>query len=470
MFRRIFQSMMPTSNKTLLTGVALTSAISVAGLVYSQQAGIRTLWVDGNNHDYTEYGLPHFDRQPTANDIRSIGQNEEQMGTLAEAVAQPAETHLVVSNTNTKDGHYYFYNSKTYSLTQPEHVEALGYNMMRLMAAMFPNGGYEVSPEISKRISDGYASQLQGKASGTDLLKGVDISAYPRQNWNAKTPITTSIRLGLFSFINVSNHKITQRGDLLIHTFTADTTHIHIFDGTAIWMLVVNTKTGDANFAVVGAGQHPLLRSIDDMNNMLVGTLWTTVGESSINVLNHYGEQAVTGSDAFLDTLTDPNRMRDALDRVSPETRNRRSFLTLTDGASGLFIAIQSLFARLSENQKPPTASPEQLSAVQGVLDTITPDEQAFSEDDLQELLRDEQSDPSPDATNPDGETGAPDATNPDRETGAPDATNPDRETGAPDETNPDGEMGTPDETNPDGETGTHEGPGPHEPVTGHGE
>lgn len=75
----------------------------------------------------------------------------------------------------------------------------------------------------------------------------------------------------------------------MVHSFTASTTDVHILDGKAVWLLVINQETGEARFGVIGAGERHI-RSIDVLNNPLAAVVWDTKIEVLAKLLENYRE------------------------------------------------------------------------------------------------------------------------------------------------------------------------------------
>ena len=465
-----------------MTGSTFRNNFSSIGLVLSR--GVKWLKIPqepsapkNTPFKFQDWGLPFTGIVPTTNDIRALATNDAQKLDLSKKILEISPQDHTVLYTAEGNLHFYTTVSKGYTINKPEHVINLRNNSSRLFWSIFPNGSIEMTPEGFATIKDGVAAQLEGKAAGgMDLLQGADLSATRRENWKANAPLEGPVRLGSSSYIIQSDHKITSDANLYVSSTVQTTTDIHIFDGTTVKMIVMDKETGLLHVIVIGAGEHPVTRSLDTINVWMQAPLWTSMAEDFVALINHFGGQAEEGTDAFVDIIVDPKRMRAVLDPISPDTKSRRTFLGIADYGSGIAISVLSSITRLLENAPPPPPpTPEQVSSIEGGLDTLTPDVPLLSDDDLQELSSEEQIDPNPpdgetstpDETNPDGETGVPDGTRPDGGISTPDETRPDGETGVPDETNPDGEGNVPDGTRPDGETGV---PVTHEPGTGHGE
>ncbi|HCI78218.1 MAG TPA: hypothetical protein DHW02_00850 [Ktedonobacter sp.] len=470
MFRRFFK---PAA--TGLTAAFAGSLVGVGTYLY-QQASAQVQWMDGNSYDYSPLGISNTGKQLTAADIQRLSQDQAFLRAHADYLESLKEGKTIAS-TNWGDGHVYSFKASTRVLTNPEQALALASNMARVVVGMFPNRGKELPPELAAAIEAQYGIQLEGKARAIELIQGANTLEYRQQKWQENNPIDATVALGWYSYVRMNNHTIIHDGDRVIMSLLATTTRQHLFEGSAIWMVVINTKTMEVNFGVLGAGQHPYLRSIDGLNNLLVGPLWEAQAEAFVGFLNHFGEQLLQRPDLINRTLDDPQLLREALNKFLPnESQRRRTFLEVADSASVIAVAVGGLFSSVLETiTNPPPPPADQQKAISDMLDVIGPNDQLLTEDDLQQIYFEEQNDAnnSSDGTGNEGETGSPDDTSTEGGTGIPtsrEASSPD-DTGLPDGTGTEEETNSPDGIGTEGETGIHEGVGAHTSgETGHGE
>lgn len=186
---------------------------------------------------------------------------------------QKRQTAIVYDNVARKSkqttAHVYAYDSRSLTMS-PEAIDVVaksGNNAKRLLVRQFFNNGLE----IPQSVADAAIARFKRGGSASSALDGVatspEVIAHYTRRLKDNAPLTGSVLLGENSIVQLLEAFRLEDGARLIDVLHPATSALHVWDGHAIWIRTVNTKTGETSFSVLGGGKHNY--PIVDLFNMV---------------------------------------------------------------------------------------------------------------------------------------------------------------------------------------------------------
>lgn len=351
------------------------------------------------NITYVQDDTINFYKEKINETLRNTNQyNIEQMARMIWKVENSSSMMFCNSAFLDKE-HVYVYKSALSILPDNSiaFAKGLGYNLMRLVKSIFPNGGVEIPDEMwEKELRESYCQKIFGNSILYDPLddKRQIVEKYQLEKWNEGPPMYSVVQLGKSSNVLMSDHYSFTTGDLIINALVAKTTAIHPLDGTALWIYCIDTKTKKSFFAVVGKGSHPIT-VIDVLNNRIAAPLWDVIANMSHLMIINYQylqESLISGSDPLGGLIAHPqvrSQLLSILKTKNPSLHTDYKILKLFDSGTGL-IALFRARMGVREAASPIQGEiPKEISdAAASLFDEIPEQEEVFSKGDDEQISK----------------------------------------------------------------------------------